>query len=71
MAKENKRSITYSGFESTKKKAAAKAKKEGRTFSQVVELLLQTYNRAPIWKLVIDGEPTPIFPLPTEAIDKY
>lgn len=71
MAKENKRSLTYSGYESIKKKATAKAKKEGRTFSEVVGALLTLYLDAPVWKSIETGKPVPTFPIPTEVIDKY
>lgn len=66
-----KRSFTYSGSPVTWRDAKRKAKKEGRTFSEVVELLLQTYNKSPVWKSVADGKPTPTFPLSAEVKDKY
>lgn len=66
-----KRSFTYSGNPVTWRDAKRKAKKEGRTFSEVVELLLQEYNKAPIWKGVADGKPVPTFPLPTSVRDGY
>jgi len=65
MAKETKRSLTYSGYESTKRKAAAKAKKEGRALSDVIEGLLQLYLEAPMWKYVADGKTVP-FSLPND-----
>lgn len=52
-----KRSFTYSGNPVTWRDAKKKAKREGRTFSDVVELLLQAYNKAPVWKSVADGKP--------------
>lgn len=59
-----KRSFTYSGNPITWRDAKRKAKKEGRTFSEVVELLLQEYNKAPIWKAVADSKIIPTYPPP-------
>jgi hypothetical protein len=65
--KDLKESFTYSGKEKTWRKARQKAKKEGRTFSEVVELLLQEYIKSPVWKSVETGKHVPTFPTPTEA----
>lgn len=51
-----KQSFTYSGEAKTRKDAIKKAKKEGKTFSDVVEGLLRDYNKLPIWKPVAGKE---------------
>ena len=59
MKREVKQTFTYSGKPSVRKKAVSKAKKEGFTFSEKVEQLLEAYNAAPVWKQVSTGIPLP------------
>lgn len=59
MKREVKKTFTYSGKPSVRKKAARKAEKEGFTFSEKVEQLLEAYNKAPVWKQVSNGIPLP------------
>lgn len=56
-----KQSFTYSGEAKTNRDAKRKAKKEGRTFSDVVEGLLKMYLEAPVWKSIHDDKPLPTF----------
>lgn len=59
MAIEKKKTFTYSGKPSVKKKATKKAEREGFSFSEKVEQLLEAYNSAPVWKSVSGGIPLP------------
>jgi hypothetical protein len=51
-----KQSFTYSGDPKTRRDAIKKAKKEGMTFSVLVERLLRSYNSAESYK-TIDSPP--------------
>jgi hypothetical protein len=56
MKKEKKKTFTYSGRPSVKKKAFKRAKKGGTTLSEVIDAYLEEYADSPVIKYVGTGE---------------
>jgi len=57
MKKEVKRTFTYTGRPSIRKKAMKRAEKVGESVSEVIDRFLELYAELPIWKQVATGEP--------------
>lgn len=69
--KSKKKTLTYYGAPAIRKKAMAKAKKEGLSFGEKVDQLLQAYNESPVWRQVESGQPVTTFPFNPEVTHNY